>query len=169
MSSRLHTLLWLGFLAAITLCAATNWQSALVSDTTTHITITGFGAFPAIRLALGFNVLAIFTARYARGFIRAALLAVVAAITALALFAAAQAPFEEKPILTQLVETATGVAGWEEQKLQVLEQVDSYSLTAFCFSALSAMLVIWICAGVFTKTNESVTAKPTHAADLWVN
>ena len=169
MTRATHTAVWLGLLALATALAATNWQSAGLADTGESIATSGFGAFPAIGLAVGFNVLALFTVRYARGLVRSLVLLLVSAISAFALLTPAIAAFATTPILSRLVEAATGVAGWEEQKVQVLNSVEPYSATAFAFSFTACALVLWICAGVFAKTSRAKSAKPTNSPELWVN
>lgn len=169
MSNRTHTTVWFLLLVLGVVLAGSTWQSAVLTDSKEQISINGFGAFPASGLALGFNVLAMFTLRYAKGLGRYLLLPIIATITAFALFAPAKAALDGTPILSKIVEAATGVAGWQEQQAQVLDQVQPYSLAAYAFSGFVIVLAVWIFAGIFGKSERTKTRKPSSSEDLWLN
>ena len=161
--------MWFLLLAVLVILAAAPWQNAEITDPQQSVSQTGFDAFPAIALTIGFNALAIFALRYSKGLIRIALLLTVAIITSLALYAPSFAAFLQKPILTKSVEVVTGVAGWEDQKSQVLSSVSDYSFSAITFPFVSAALLIWIVTGVLASKTVSKRVKTDPAPELWVN
>lgn len=169
MSGRIHTLIWLALDLVLAISAGQVWQSATITDTRVVVSRNGFESFPVIGLLLALQILLLFVLRYSSSSIRISLVLLLAVLTYLAGYEAATAAFTERPILSGVVEKATGVAGWSDQLNNAVSQVSAYSPSAYVFSVSLFALVLWLALGVLVKASKRKAQNQTDRQNLWVN